>query len=499
MNQNDDRITTEENAAIDFLWESGDLTFLLDQNQLELYKIYKGTKEKTIVWNLARGLGKSTLLCVIASEECMKKPRTLVKYACSTKEQARQIVDQVMAEVFQTCPKKLKPEYKTNEHAFRFPNGSQIQLAGLDGGTAEGIRGGSAKLGIIDEAGQVKGTGKGNLKYIVRSIMIPAVTRNKKLNGKVILASTPPDEESHPFVTFMRQAEINKTLSVKTIYDCPRYTPEMIEQIIKEMGGVNSEDFRREYMCEIIRDSESAVIPEFTPELQLRIVREWERPKFYHRYVSLDVGARDFTAVLFGYWDFKEAKLIIEDEIQMGGLRKNIDNKKQAFNTKILADEIKFKESFLYSNPDTGEIIKAYKRVSDNNLILIQDLYQLHQLNFEPTRKDDKDSVLNNLKIMLNAEKIIINPRCVNLIRHLRDGRWDKNHKEFARDNVDNGHYDFIDALAYLNRNIETNVNPFPPGYGVPNGDGWYTYRTQSTIQNEWALKQMLNLNKRKR
>ena len=38
------------------------------------------------------------------------------------------------------------------------------------------------------------------------------------------------------------------------------------------------------------------------------------RPEYRDNYVSMDMGLIHFTGVLFGYMDFKNAQLVIEDE-----------------------------------------------------------------------------------------------------------------------------------------------------------------------------------------
>lgn len=487
------RRVVSQQSAKEILWRRADLSWLLDVNQLELYKVYKNNPSKIMVWNCCRGMGKSFLLAAIATEECLKKPNVLVKYTCPTQDMARRIVQPNFVRLLADCPEDIKPEYKVNEHAYVFPNGSKIELAGLDKDGAEKIRGGSAVLAIVDEAGMVdvrKTEKDEGLNYIVDSILYPAVTRSKEIDGKIILASTPPKKASHPFVRFMQMAERTGSLSTRIIYECPRYTKEQIQGLISQYGGVNSVTFRREYLCEIVRSNDIAVIPEFTKEIEQLTVKPWPRPKFFHRYVSMDFGNRDFTVVLFGYFDFLANKLIIEDEIVMTG----------SFTTVALANNIQLKEQELYYDPYSDDILKPYRRVADNTISVLNDLSQLHKLYFEPTKKDDKETAINFARIMIQSQQVIIHPRCKTLVRHLREATWIKNKtgskREFARD-VDNGHYDAVDALVYLIRNIDYNVNPFPPGYGRPNAENHFFNNKSNDTQLAYAVKQILNIKKR--
>lgn len=436
-------------AAIEILWNESVLHWLLHDGQKSLYDHYSSCQDKMVVWNSSRRFGKSYTLCVIAIETCLKNPNSLVKYCCAKQVDARSIIRPLIREIITSCPKELRPQFKTQERAWVFRNGSRIELSGLDGGRAESIRGGSSTLAIIDEAGLVS-----ELKYVVNSILLPTTVTTK---GKIILASTPPKTSGHAFVDFVNKARIEGNLITKTIYDNPLIDKSELQKIIDEYGGVNSIEFRREFLCHILLDSNFAVVPEFSTELKENIIKEWPKSPFYDSYVAMDLGLKDLTVVLFAWYDFRKAKIIIEDEFVING---------QKFTTQVLAENIKRKEEYLFTDKVTGEQRSPYLRVSDNNLIVINDLYQLHGLHFLPTRKDESDAALNNMRIMLQNEQIIINPKCTTLIRHLETAVWNKQKSSYER-SAEGGHYDAIDALKYLVRNVQTSKNPYPAGYLV--------------------------------
>ena len=231
--------------------------------------------------------------------------------------------------------------------------------------------------------------------------------------------------------------------------------------ISKFSGGVNNVQFRREYMCEILKNEELSVLPEVDDELLAEIVKEHPKPPFMSRYVAMDIGFKDLTIVLFGYYDFREDKIVIQDEICRHG---------KDIHLPVFSREILDKEAELWTNPLTNEIIKPDGRVSDINPFVIQELsIASHgQLSFAIASKDNKLANINKLRVLLANKKILISPRCVNLIRHLKHCRWkDKTSKdEFAR-SPDNGHYDGVDALLYFTRAINYNKNPYPAHYGM--------------------------------
>ena len=463
-------MTTENNLkspqmskgqAISILWAKGILTFKLEAVQKELYDCFHNSKGKITVWSCSRRLGKSYALLCIAFEKCLQKPHTVVKYIAPTQKMVKNIIRPLIVEILKDCPKPLRPELKASENRYVFANGSEIQMAGTDSGHAEGLRGGSSDLCIVDEAGFCS-----DLRYIIQSILIPTTTTTR---GKIILSSTPPISQDHEFEEYRKEAEFAGNYLKKTVYDGvgPRLTDKDIQDIIDSYtGGARNLDFRREYMCEIVNDEKYMVVPEFTGELEAEIIKPWKRAAFADYYVAGDIGAKDLTVYLFGYYDFKEAKLVIEDEFVLNGQEKS-------FTTDDLARGIKEKEALVCINPVTKEQEKPYLRISDNNLIVINDLHKLHGLTFIPTAKDDAEAALNNMRIMLKERRVIINPRCKTLIFHLRNATWKKGKTEFAR-SPDAGHYDAVDALKYMVRNINTTRNPYPANYDRDHNKAWF-------------------------
>lgn len=443
--------------AVAILWNRAQINWKLDACQRDLYNSYKNSTSKTIVWSCSRRLGKSFCLSVVALEKCLQKPNTIVKYIAPSQKHVKMIIRPLIKDILSDCPPELKPEYRTAENVYRFPNGSEIQLAGTDSGHAESLRGGSSDLCIVDEAGFCD-----DLRYIVQSILIPTTTTTR---GKIILSSTPPISADHEFENYRKEAEFKGNYVKKTIYDGlgERITQDMIDEIIAELGGEGSIDFQREYMCVQLQDENYAVVPEFTPAVQEATIVEWPKVPFYDGYVAGDIGFKDLTVFLFAYYDFRNAKLIIEDELVMSGKK---------MTTEYMAQQIKIKEENNFCNPISKEVQTPYLRVCDNNLIVINDLQQLHGLTFLPTAKDDKDAALNNMKIMIASGRIIINPRCKTLIYHLKNATWNKAKKSFDR-SPDAGHYDAVDALCYLCRNIQTNKNPYPASFGLNMQNSW--------------------------
>lgn len=442
--------TPDKKQVIEALWRRGQLSWLLDANQQSLYELFHTSEFKIQTWLLARRSGKTRTLCVMAIEQCLRHPRSIVKFLSPTKKQVERNIRPLMSEVLETCPDELKPELKVKDDIYYFANGSEIQMAGSEMGNIDSLRGGSSHISIIDEAQDVT-----NLPYAINSVLLPTTSTTR---GKILLAGTPPTNYDHEFIRYIEKAE-NEGSIVKRIWsDNPRMDKKEIEMQAEAMGGFDSEGFRREFLCEIIKDSTMSVIPEFTEEKSKELVMDWKKPVFYHPVTSMDIGYKDWTFVVMGYFDFKADKLIIEDEMVTKGTEMYL----ATFGNAILV-----KEEFLWVDDVTKEIIPVKKRVCDHDLIAINEIQKAtnYKVNFVPADKHDRMAGINFLRNLVKSNKLIINPRCKYLISHLKNARWAKSRETFARC-PEGSHYDGVAALVYLARAINYNTNPYPKDYG---------------------------------
>jgi len=480
------RRKVSKREALREIWSRGDLSYKRHDGQLKMRDYILKDKRDIIPILASRRLGKSFEMTVEAVELCMTTPNAIVKYVCPRLKMVKTIVQPNMRVILEDCPRDLRPEWKENDKMYVFPNGSQIQFAGTDNGSHENLRGGASHLCIVDEAGFCD-----HLEYVVNSILAPTTDTT---DGKIVLISTPSKSANHDFITkFIRPAKAADSLLVLNIYDNPMLSERKIEGIAARFPtGKEDPQFKREYLCEIIQDDESVVIPEFTEERQQELIREWDRPAFYDIYTAGDVGFKDLTIYLFAYWDFLNAKLVIEDELVMNG---------PSMTTEALANNIYKKESEHFSD-DSGYPLPVYMRVMDNNLIMVNDLQRLHGLNFLATAKDNKEAQINQVRMMISNNQIIINPRCKHLIYHVANGSWDKNHKEFARmaDSADmtvrGGHADALDALIYLVRNLVRSHNPYPENWGAKSGGNVFASKISKKAEGgiESMFRKIMNI-----
>lgn len=449
------------------LWHRARLGFLLHSGQKVIEDKFATSQGQLFVCNIARQFGKSYWAVKKCIELAMTKPKARIKYGTAFHTDLVEFILPTFDIVLESCPKAVKPVYKVQGSKWVFKNGSEIKLVGCDK-SPNSLRGNVIDMIVIDECGFVD-----NLDYIYKSIIVPATLHRP--NCKIIFISTPPSTPAHSFVDYVQKAEVEGGYVKLTIYDNPLITQADIDRMSKELGGVDSTAFRRECLCEFILDDDLALVKDWN-EKYIGIPTKDERWPFHHRYVGMDLGRKDHTALIFGYYDFKQATLFIEDEHTMKG---------STWTTITLKDELLKKEQELW-----GEI-KPFRRISDNNNPhLIMDLNSLHDVHFMETNKESLEAMINEVRIMVGNGQIVINPKCTMLLGCLKFGIWDSKRKEFARNKI-YGHYDHLAALIYLVRNLAKHSNPVPSVI-APTWRTWTNGSNKPTSHNANVIKNAL-------
>ena len=376
------------------LWEVGELYWKLQPCQKSMYDFLKGKQSTLLTLNCSRRIGKTTILMILALEECNKFEKRKVKFIQPEVGMIRKNIIPDLEQLLIDCPAHLRPKFQSQDNKYIFPNGSEIQLVGTDNKNYEKLRGSNADLALIDEAGFCT-----DLDHIIRYILMPTTLITK---GRIILASTTPTDPSHEFVEYMKAAKENGTILVKTILDAIEDNKDYPDAIVNDEllqrqlentpGGMESDSFKTEFLCQLIYNSDDSVVPEFTPEVESQIATPWLRPPYADTYVAMDLGFSDNTALLFGYFDFINAVLVIEDEIVIKG---------KEVTAKFVSELVTLKEKELWRDKLTGEVTPAYKRISDNNLIFLNDLMLTYNMYFMPTEKHNKNEYINKLRTMI--------------------------------------------------------------------------------------------------
>ena len=402
----------------------------------------------------SRRIGGTTSALVRVQELLRSKQEMIWRWCEPWKYQAREIVIPEMNRIQETCPESLKFKYYRTDSFYELAtNGSRIYLRGVNEDCGESSRGAFAHGITADEFGSWK-----DAKYIKNDVLLPQLLST---NGPLWEISSPPPDLGHVYYEEKERAMREKRYVLKTILDAvpDLYAQEQIDEMCKEVGGVTSTAWRREFLCEECSDDAMLIVPEYDDKLNV-VPDDYPRPQYFTSYVGGDSGADDNTAVLFGYYDFAKDEIVIEDE--------NINAGKT---TEEIVTQAKAKEKELWTiaiDPDGKPVINhPHIRAYDAPKQLIYDIFVTHKWPVRMPQKDDKHAAIHSLRVAVGARKIKIKEKCKHLRRQLRVGIWkNEQHLDFQR-NEGLGHLDAIAALIYFNRSVDTKINPIPPYLGL--------------------------------
>ena len=426
------------------LWSRGELRFLLWDQQQIIYDTIRTlpTSVQQIVILCARQFGKSVTGTILALEDAIKNPNSVVLIIGPTIKQTRSIVVPRMRMLLQHAPEGLVRLLKS-EDIFHIANGSEIRLGGFDTNAAS-ERGKTLCSVYMEETGESNPD-----EYIsyLREELGPAMTHSK--HAKITHLSTLPKFPDHPFVLdTIPEATASGAFFKFTIKDNKKLSQDQYDACVRLCGGEHTEAFRREYMCEQVRDSTLVLAPEFCEDH----VKEISIPEFCIYWVGGDLGgtADRHCLHLFTY-DFERAKILVLDEREFP------------------------------PSTSTAEIVSNAKEMEGDRKIKYRTVDAPGQTRIDmcgffgyavvAPRKDELDATVNQVRKALALRELEISPKCKLLVRTLRSGCWNKAHTDLER-TASLGHADAFMSLAYGLRHADR-TNPFPLTRGfAPNG--WY-------------------------
>lgn len=419
---------------------------ILSPAQVRMNADFEANRDTTYIPEVSRQVGKTYWALAKADEIARANPGTQLRVGTAFKADIETIVRSNFRNVLSTCPDRLRPQYKASVGTYQYPNEAEIKLVGLDKNPDQ-MRGNRLRLVVIEEAGFVDSD---VLRYVLDSVVSSAQLR--EADARTILPSTPPEEGQEHYWCELADACSLAGSYTKITIDEAGFPPEAIAKLEKKLGGRDSVAFRREALCERIVDTTKTIIPEWDSN---RNVGAYERPRYFgflKKFCFLDSGVRDKTVGIVGYYDFPKAKLVCEAEFALQG--------SEVTTRAIYESFAKLEADLGYENPI---------RYSDNdNIILLQDLDTDHQMHFIPTSKDTLPAMVNNLRLWVKDQRVILLPTCPLTARTMKSGLWNKDRTEFKR-SVALGHCDALASLMYGVRNVETyaHINPIPVGFGT--------------------------------
>lgn len=479
--------TPEEiGKAIRVAWITGQLKYKLKRPQFQAYeRYYEERASRKFVMVAGRRCRKSTLLLVLHAEACIRNPGLQTAYVAPVEKGLSDYISPIISTVFNDCPDDLLPRFREKTNDLLFNNESRIVFNGCNMRQYRYMRGQKLALATVDEMAEVD-----DLEGAVDDVLFPAIWDS---HGQMVLSGTPPIVPSpdHPVVRYVDEAKKNGCYWHATVFEAG-YTHFEIAEALRETSkgaidekesleivricdplnrlsvfqiyaeaekrGVSKEAltvFLREFMAEFVRDESAVIVPEFNEKVHVESV---SRPVYYdllYKGSGCDLGVADKTIEIFGYYDFPNAKIVVQREFYLEGA--NVRTDLFAAQHKRSIEELAWHNRATYW--------------SDNsNLMLLNDLAALHKINILATDKEDKAQWLNLIRILFKQNRIVIDPSCKLLIATLNGAFWkDEKKLDYGRSSL-LGHMDALDALIYFVRNLNMATNPFPLNYDLTKG-----------------------------
>ena len=448
-------LTPEEEAYIQATcWKNGRLNYKFRNTQRAVKEAWIKSKEqyRRFYVESTRRLGKSSLLLMLFAEECLSLPDRKCGFFAPVKDGLLDYIEPLIQKTFDDCPDSLRPTFDKQRFMLRFVNGSTIIFRGANNQQHRVRRGQEFNLAGIDEARDVD-----NLTELVESVVFPSLF---SADGYMLISSTPADTRSHPLYDYRQRAELEGWFIRIDIWKANQLDPQVYtldrinewkEETLKSVDGL--ETWEREYECKWVINKRKLAIPEWTKALVVPYGRD-PYYQFYHHYIGIDWGYKDFTAIVFATSNFRKARLEVDGELTYQGKDVRSD---------LIAEAIRNQMRKLW-----GEKAIVWRMVSDSaDPILINELNKFEGMEFIPVEKAHTlEAMLNEFRVMVSQGKVVVRPECQMMVHNLENAIWDENRRKLDQD-IFAHHFDHLMALVYLSRVWDQSTNPIPVDFMI--------------------------------
>lgn len=188
------------------------------------------SESKRILMNCSRQAGKTTIAGVMALHTALYTPRSFSLIFAPSLDQSLEFFRRVTELAYNLGLENLDPE-ALRKTGLELRNGSRIEARP---GSEKTARGRTADLILIDEASRIDD----ELYMSLRPML--AITQ-----GKLVMLSSPAGKRGAFYEAWVGPEELWERYLV-TAYDCPRISPEFLEE---ERAAMPLPMFRQEYEC----------------------------------------------------------------------------------------------------------------------------------------------------------------------------------------------------------------------------------------------------------
>jgi hypothetical protein len=416
------------------LWRRGNLSWKLHKAQKVIYDLVRSLdrdKREALIF-CARRFGKSYLGCILALEDALKTPGKQVAIVGPTFKQTKAIVTPLLRLILRDAPPGLVTQAKAAS-TWNLSNGSTLMLGGFDT-ISERLRGLDINSLYLEETGLATSDLE-EFQYLIYSVLFPTLMHSK---GRITHLTTPARIVDHPLHTVtLPLCQMNDSFYKFTIEQNPLLSPEDIAKEIENLGGIASQNVRRELFCEILRDEAITIVPTFDEATHVQPLTHE-----YNTYlVSGDLGYVNDLSVfhLMGYCQTLGKVKVFEEKVFQPQTASSVI-------VKALEDWSKYKATVVAD-------IQGNTRI---------DMATFGLAAAAPV-KDKFESTITFIRNEFFQNKVIIDPKCKLLIQTLRSGTFNKQKTDFSR-NITTGHCDALMSLIYGLRSVDkiTDLRPKP-------------------------------------
>jgi len=415
------------------LWTSGFLAWKCHSGQLEIYKEIRSldpSVQEALVF-CARRFGKSTLGVIMALEDCLRNPGSQVRIIGPTIKQTISIVEPIIRRLTSDAPPNLIHRIKS-EYRWYVGSSSELIVGGFDSVNITRHLGQESVSIYLEESGASK---PHDYEYAITEVLTPQLLHTR---GRKIHLTTPPTQLDHPLVTKTMPATKEKFAFFHyTLFQNPLLTEDQIEDAVRESGGAQTAAFKRNYLCELVKDEDSLVVPQFDPSIHV-YGESLVYPGQELTIVGDLGGVRDKTAIFF--CSKHNSVLYIHAELTYPALT---ESRRIFLDIHAKAKElgVRLSQTFYIDAPHAMTI----------------DFWHNFKTIVNVPKKLHFDEMVSKLRQIFYREEIKIHRSCKFLIQSLTYCNLTTNQKDFER-TQSFGHADAIAGLAYATWSVtETN------------------------------------------
>jgi hypothetical protein len=447
-----DNLAALERTLAHAAWRMGELSYKLDSLQRKINAELREKNPKRACVLSSRRIGKSHLALVRSLEFLIQNPGSVVRYIAETLDQAQKIVEGDLTHIIDDAPPGFI-KHSRSLLRWELSNGSCIFLGGMAKAHVNRNRGVGADYIVFDEIGFVKSD---DFNYARRAIFGPMLATTR---GRELYISSPSLDIYHPLHTsIVPECITSGSFYKNTLYDCPRFDEITIQEIIDTCGGVHTEDFRREFLAEIIRPESMMVVPFNITDHVGEFITDH---RFSHNIVIDWGGVRDKTCGLLVSYDFFNDKDIILDEFSFPP---NTPTSAIVQSIRAMIKSCKYPIRTIFA--DVPGQIQV-------------DLHHEFDIQISPPAKTDWLGNVGAMGTRFVLNKILINPRCQFLIKSCLGGMFNQNRTDFMRSD-DLGHCDALACLMYAIRCQDKRIPEDITSYkNINNTSVWYNNKQE--------------------